>query len=115
MPLVLGPMLRRVDGDRATIWVQTDAPSTVEVRAGAASGAARTFTAFGNHYALVVVAGLPPGGVTPYRVLLDGAPAWPPPDYPYPVPVIRTPVRREPDADALPAIRREAEAPGSDA
>jgi PhoD-like phosphatase len=90
MSLVLGPLLRRVDGDRATIWVQTDAPATVEVRAGAATGAARTFTAFDNHYALVVVAGLPPGGSTPYQVLLDGEQVWPPPDYTHPVPVIRT-------------------------
>jgi hypothetical protein len=88
--LVLGPLLRRVVDDRATIWVETSAPATVAVTAGAATGAARTFTAFGRHYALVVVDGLPPGVATPYRVALDGEHAWPPPDYPFPAPVIRT-------------------------
>jgi hypothetical protein len=90
MTLVLGPLLRRVDGDRATVWVETAAPATVEVRAGPAVGAARTFTAFGHHFAFVIVAGLPAGTATPYQVLIGGEPAWPPPDYRYPPPVIRT-------------------------
>ncbi|HEX6501256.1 MAG TPA: alkaline phosphatase D family protein [Micromonosporaceae bacterium] len=88
--LLLGPVLRRVDGDQATVWVQSARPATVEVRAGSATGAARTFRAFGCHYALVVVDGLPPGAATPYQVLLDGEVAWPPPGYPFPAPVIRT-------------------------
>jgi phosphodiesterase/alkaline phosphatase D-like protein len=92
--LVLGPILRRVTGRRATLWVQTSDPATVEVRAGTAGGVARTFTAYGRHYALVVVDGLAPGATTPYEVLLDGRPVWPdggsrPPS------VIRT--RPEPD------------------
>jgi hypothetical protein len=90
VPLVLGPLLRRVVDDRATVWVETDAPATVVVSAGPAGGAARTFTAFGRHYALVVVDGLPRGAATPYRVLLDGEQAWPPPDYAYPPPAIHT-------------------------
>jgi hypothetical protein len=90
MTLVLGPLLRRVTGDRATVWVETAGPATVEVRAGAAVGAARTFTAYGHHYAFVVVDGLPLDAATPYEVLIGGEPAWPPPDHPYPVPVIRT-------------------------
>jgi hypothetical protein len=90
MPLVLGPVLRRVVGDRATVWVETAGPATVEVRAGPGAGAARTFTAFGRHYALVVVDGLPPDAATPYQVWLDGEPAWPPPGYHLPAPVIRT-------------------------
>jgi hypothetical protein len=89
--LVLGPILRRVVGSRATVWVQTAGPATVEVRtASGAGGAARTFTAYGRHYALVVVEGLPPAGVDEYRVLLDGEQAWPPPDYRYPAPAIHT-------------------------
>jgi hypothetical protein len=89
--LVLGPILRRVDGSRATIWVQTARPATVEIRTdGDAGGAARTFTAYGRHYALVVVDGLAPDSVTGYRVLLNGEQAWPPPRYPYPAPAIRT-------------------------
>lgn len=90
MRLLIGPLLRRVSGDRATIWVETDAPATVEVRAGTAGGAARTFTAFGHHYALVVVEGLPLGAVTPYQLLLDDQVAWPPAGWPYPPSAIRT-------------------------
>jgi hypothetical protein len=88
--LVLGPILRRVAGGRATVWVQTARPATVEIRAGSAGGAARTFTAYGCHYALVVVEGLEPGTDTPYTVLLGGREVWPPPDYPFPPSVIRT-------------------------
>src|SRR5437016_9217199 len=90
MTLLLGPLLRRVVGDRATVWVETSAPATVAVRAGTGSGAARTFTAFGRHYALVVVDGLAADAATPYQVLVDGEPAWPPPGYERPPPVIRT-------------------------
>jgi hypothetical protein len=92
--LVLGPILRRIDGDQATIWVQTARPATVEVRAGKAGGASRTFSAFGRHYALVVVEGLRPGTSTEYEVLLDGRRAWPEPDSRFPPSVIRT---RSPD------------------
>ncbi|WP_433057400.1 alkaline phosphatase D family protein [Dactylosporangium sp. CS-033363] len=89
-PLVLGPVLRRVEGDRATIWVETAQPGTVEVDAAPAGGAARTFTVHGHHYALVVVTGLPEDAVTPYRVRIDGAEVWPRPDDPFPAPAIRT-------------------------
>ncbi|MGC9666313.1 alkaline phosphatase D family protein [Planosporangium sp. 12N6] len=89
--LLLGPILRRIDGSRATIWVQTARPATVEIRtAGDAGGAARTFSAYGRHYALVVVDRLPPAAATRYEVLLDGEPVWPPAGYPYPAPAIRT-------------------------
>ena len=114
MSLLIGPLLRRVTAQRATVWVETDTPATVEVRAGTAGGTAKTFCAFGHHFALVVVDGLAPGTVTPYQVLLDGQVAWPPADSAYPPSVIRT---RPPDApvrlvfgscrDATPkAIRR---------
>jgi len=91
--LVLGPILRRVVGSRATVWVQTSRPGTVEVRAsdrGKPCGAARTFTAYERHYALVVVEDLPPAGVTEYEVRLDGEPVWPPPAYRFPPPAIHT-------------------------
>ncbi|HEV7899723.1 MAG TPA: alkaline phosphatase D family protein [Planosporangium sp.] len=95
--LLLGPILRRVDGSRATIWVQTARPATVEIRtAGDAGGAARTFSAYGRHYALVVVEDLRPGSADEYRVLLDGEPVWPPPDYRYPAPAIHTRGERDP-------------------
>jgi hypothetical protein len=83
-------MLRRVDGDRASVWVETDRPATVCVVAGEARGEARTFRAFGHHYALVVVAGLVAGATTPYRVELDGHAVWPPPDDRFPPCRIRT-------------------------
>jgi hypothetical protein len=92
--LLLGPVLRRIEGDRATIWVETAQPATVEVRTGtAAGGVTRTFSAFGHHYALVVVDDLPPAATIPYEVLLDGEVCWPRPDDPYPPPAIHT---REP-------------------
>jgi hypothetical protein len=88
--LTLGPLLRRVEGDKATVWVETACPATVEVRAGEASGAARTFSVHEHHYALVVVTGLPADSATPYEVLLDDEVVWPRPDDGYPPPVIRT-------------------------
>ncbi len=114
--LVLGPLLRSVDGDAATIWVETDAPCEVVVEAGPASGRVRTTvvrarsapgapgpdTAAGDdgdatapgerggHYALVVVRGLPPAAATPYRVRLDNQDVWPEPGSDRPASVIRT-------------------------
>jgi hypothetical protein len=91
---LLGPLLRRVDGPRATIWLEMSRPGEVEVRAGGGGGAARTFAAHGHHYAFVVVDGLPPAAATPYEVFFDGTRVWPPDQYRYPPPVIRT---RSPD------------------
>ena len=70
--------------------VQASRPTTVEVRAGSGYGAARTFAAYGRHYALVVVDGLPPGRATPYHVCLDGRVVWPPDGHGYPPSAIRT-------------------------
>jgi hypothetical protein len=89
-PLILGPVLRRVEGDRATVWVETERPGVVEVRAGSAGGSARTFSAHGHHYGFVVVEGLPPASEIPYEVHFDGEQAWPPAGYTYPQPAIRT-------------------------
>ena len=70
--LLIGPLLRRVTGDRATIWVETSEPAQVRVEAdGGAAGSAPTFSAYGHHYALVVVDGLAPDAANAYRVLLD--------------------------------------------
>src|SRR5689334_21599228 len=96
MTLVLGPLLRRVDGTRATVWVALSQPGTVTVEAGEAVGAARTFAAFGTHYALVVVDGLVSGSATPYEVAVDGSVVWPPPGDDLPRPVIRTRAARQP-------------------
>ncbi|GAA3726179.1 alkaline phosphatase D family protein [Plantactinospora mayteni] len=89
--LLIGPVLRRVVGSRATVWVETDGPALVRVDTpDGAAGEAATFSAFGHHYAMVVVDGLAPGRATPYQVLLDGEQVWPEPGATFPPSVIRT-------------------------
>ncbi|MEU8298218.1 alkaline phosphatase D family protein [Micromonospora sp. NPDC048909] len=89
--LLIGPLLRRVVGTRATVWVETDAPAVVTVRTAAgATGTAPTFTAYDHHYALVVVEGLTPQSATSYEVLLDDQVVWPEPRSGFPPSVIRT-------------------------
>ncbi|MGC1215215.1 MAG: alkaline phosphatase D family protein [Micromonospora sp.] len=89
--LLIGPLLRRVVGTRATVWVETSAPAVVAVRtADGASGTAPTFTAYDHHYAIVVVEGLAPDRATTYEVLVDGEVAWPVPENGFPPSVIRT-------------------------
>ncbi len=76
-PLVLGPVLRYVDGTSATVWVRTrDAVEVTVTRAGR-SWTARTFGVHGDHHALVVCDGLEPGSDDAYEVALDGEPVWP--------------------------------------
>ena len=84
--LVLGPLLRHVGEEDATIWVETDSPCTVEVL----GHRERTWTVAGHHYALVAVDGLTPGSTTEYQVSLDGEVVWPPEDPAYPPSRIRT-------------------------
>lgn len=84
--LVLGPLLRYVGSTTATVWVETDAPCTVEVLGHRTP----TFAVEGHHYALVVLENLEPGTERPYTVTLDGTRAWPEPDDPRPPCVIRT-------------------------
>ena len=89
--LLIGPVLRRVVGDRATVWVETTEPTVVRVEAeGGAAGSAHTFSAYGHHYAIVVVEGLQPDADHPYTVSLDDREVWPLPDSPYPPTFIRT-------------------------
>lgn len=88
--LVLGPLLRSVEGGAATVWVEVDGAATVTVTAGAARGEARTTSVAGRHYALVVVEGLAPASATPYEVALDGVAAWPEPGSALPPSTIRT-------------------------
>ncbi|MFE9385640.1 alkaline phosphatase D family protein [Streptomyces sp. NPDC007025] len=90
--LRLGPLLRYVDQDTATVWVETSGPSRAEVHCEGttAGGSARTWQVAGHHYALVTVVGLEPGTETPYRVTLDGEQVWPLPDSPFPASTIRT-------------------------
>lgn len=84
--LVLGPVLRHVNGSSATVWVETDSSCEVTI----AGHSARTFQVGEQHFALVVVRDLVPGTTTPYEVALDGTQAWPEPDSPFPPCVIRT-------------------------
>jgi hypothetical protein len=89
--LLIGPVLRRVVGRRATIWVETSGPATVRVSTPeGAVGEAATFTAFDHHYSLVVVDGLAPATANAYRVHLDGELVWPEPGANLPPSVIRT-------------------------
>jgi hypothetical protein len=88
--LVLGPLLRHVDAESATIWVETARAGEVVVTAGDHRATARTFAAHGHHYALVEVTGLEPGSHTPYQVHVDGQQVWPEPDSAYPPSVIPT-------------------------
>jgi len=90
--LVLGPVLRYVDESDATVWVETDVPCTVEVLGHASP----TFCVSGHHYAIVHVAGLEPGTITPYEVALDGERRWPDPASDFPPSVIHTPAEGEP-------------------
>jgi hypothetical protein len=89
-PLVLGPMLRYVDETSAGIWVETREAGRVTVRAGGRTWSHATFAVHGHHYALVELAELEPGTRTPYEVEVDGQPAWPPSDSPFPDPVVPT-------------------------
>ena len=83
--LILGPMLRDIGPTWATIWVETDAPCTVEVL----GHRARTFTVAGHYYALVIVEGLAPGRRR-YDVRLDGERRWPLRRSQFPPSAIRT-------------------------
>ena len=97
--LLIGPLLRRVVGDRATIWVEITEPATVRVEVeGGGAGSAHTFSAYGHHYALVVVDGLTPAAAREYRVFLDDRQVWPAAESPYPPSVISTRPARDADA-----------------
>ncbi|WP_028648255.1 alkaline phosphatase D family protein [Nocardiopsis sp. CNT312] len=89
--LRVGPLLRHVGPTTATVWVETDAPCLVRVRAGGRTAAeSQTFTVHGHHYAVCELTGLAPGSALPYEVLLDGAVAWPEPDAGLPPSTVRT-------------------------
>src|ERR671918_649609 len=84
--LVLGPVVRFVDPEEATVWVETDRPCEVQVLGAASS----TFAVGGHHYALVCIGGLEPGSSHEYEVLLDGERRWPEPGSPFPPSAIRS-------------------------
>jgi hypothetical protein len=95
--LLLGPLVRYAGREEATVWVETDGPGEVEVRAeGVEPALAPTWTIAGHHYAIVRVRGLAPDTATPYEVHLDGARVWPQADSPFPPSVLRTHDRDHP-------------------
>ena len=57
-PLLLGPLIRHIGHDDATIWVETSRPGCVTVRAGSRVVEERTFQVAGHSYAIIVVDGL---------------------------------------------------------
>ncbi len=90
--LCLGPLLRYVDENSATVWVEVDRPCEVMVVCddGARSEPAGSWHVAGHHYALVTLTGLAPGTERGYRVELDGEQVWPPRDSAFPPSTIRT-------------------------
>ncbi|MFC4912447.1 alkaline phosphatase family protein [Actinomadura gamaensis] len=88
--LVLGPLLRHVGERTATVWVETDRPCRVLVRAGEVEAAAETFAVHAHHFALVEVEGLAPGARVPYQVELDGEQVWPEEGSEFPPSQLRT-------------------------
>jgi len=84
--VVVGPLLRYVDHDSATVWVETDRSCEVEVLGHREP----TWEVHGHHYAVVVLRGLERGAPTPYDVRLDGHVAWPEAGSPHPPALIRT-------------------------
>ena len=104
-PLRLGPLLRHVGETHATLWVQTSHAATVTVTAGARHASTKTFTAFGFHYALVLIEGLEPGSVTDYTVDIDAQRVWPPADSNLPPSRIATLDRAKPTRLAFGSCR----------
>lgn len=79
--LVLGPLLRYVDAELATVWVQVDRACEVEVL----GVRERTFCVDGLHFALIAIR----GREGEYEVRLNGERVWPEPNSPFPAPAIR--------------------------
>ena len=84
--LLIGPLIRHIGRTDATVWVEVDSPGEVTVL----DAKTPTFTVEDHHYAIVAVEGLEPDSETPYEVALDGERIWPPADYDFPPPMIRT-------------------------
>jgi hypothetical protein len=79
--LILGPILRRVVGNEAVLWLRTDGPAVVRVTCGTAETTVPTFEVEGVHLAWPILTGLE-DGPTEYSVQLDDRPVWPPNDQP---------------------------------
>jgi len=84
--LLIGPMLRYVDVEAATIWLEADGPCVVEIL----GHRSETFQINGRHYAILAIGGLQPDSCVEYEVLLDGERHWPEADGGWPPSRIRT-------------------------
>jgi hypothetical protein len=84
--LILGPLIRYVSETEATVWVETDGPSEVEVL----GRRDRTFRIEGHHYGLVCITDLEPGSSHEYELSLDGDRVWPPSESGFPPSRLRT-------------------------
>jgi hypothetical protein len=84
--LLIGPMLRYVDDEAATIWLEADGPCVVEIL----GHCSETFQINGRHYAILAIGGLQPDSCVEYEVLLDGERLWPEADGGWPPSRIRT-------------------------
>jgi hypothetical protein len=84
--LLLGPLLRYVSENEATVWVETSEACEVEVLGHREP----TFRVDGHHYALVCIDGLEPASRYEYEVRLDGEVRWPEPGSELPPSAIRT-------------------------
>ena len=84
--IVLGPMVRYVGEEEATVWLETDAACEAKVL----DTSAKTFEVAGHHYAIVCITGLEPGSHNEYEVELDGERAWPEAGSEFPASVIST-------------------------
>jgi hypothetical protein len=71
--LLLGPLVRHVGRETATIWLETNQPCRVKILQAEET----TFEVSGHHYALVCIDGLAEGSSTEYTVELDGEQVWP--------------------------------------
>lgn len=84
--ILVGPMLRNVGTDAATIFLEADGPCEVTIL----DHVARTFHVAGHHYALVAIEGLEADTVYPYEVRIDGDVQWPGPGSKGPASAVRT-------------------------
>ena len=84
--LLLGPLLRHVGRETATIWVEVDQSCRVKIL----DTEETTFEVSGHHYALVLLGELAEGTSTEYTVELDGEQVWPAPGSTHPPSRIRT-------------------------
>ncbi|OZF26732.1 hypothetical protein CH296_24080 [Rhodococcus sp. 14-2496-1d] len=77
--VLLGPIVRYVGTETATLWFEMAESSTVSVVTDAGvRGSERTWGVHGHHYALVPLEGLPANATVNYEVFVDERRVWPP-------------------------------------